>query len=143
MPSHDEPAFGFLEGISSLTLVTCTSTSLNACFGSKNLLSILSGARKPSKGRKQHVERFLKLDDPLAMLTTTSAHPPRTLTNNKDFCRLISGSLRLSSLNLLEELLEDPQQRLVVFGTEDLGDKCATFGQKLTGQLESHEGQMC
>lgn len=41
--------FGFLTGISSLTVLACTSTSLKACLGSKNLLSILSGARKPGK----------------------------------------------------------------------------------------------
>lgn len=45
--------FGFLTGISSLTVLAWTSTSLKACLGSKNLLSILSGARKPGKDRIQ------------------------------------------------------------------------------------------
>lgn len=42
-------AFGFLTGISSLTVLAWTSTSLNAYLESKNLLSILSGARKPGE----------------------------------------------------------------------------------------------
>lgn len=45
-------AFGFLTAVSSFTVLTCTSTSLNACLGSKNLLSILSGATKPNRGSK-------------------------------------------------------------------------------------------
>lgn len=76
-------------------------------------------------------------------IANSNQHLPLTLTDDKDLCRLIPGRLRLSSLHLLEELLEDPEQWLVVFGAEDLGDKGATFGQKVTGQLESHEGQMC
>lgn len=76
-------------------------------------------------------------------IANSNRHLPLTLTDDKDLCRLIPGRLRLSSLHLLEELLEDPEQWLVVFGAEDLGDKGATFGQKVTGQLESHEGQMC
>lgn len=143
MPSYNGHAFGFLAGIRSLTLVTCTSTSLNACFGSKNLLSILSGARKPSKDKK--TTKCFEIHEiwwpsPIA---NSNQWPPLTLTDDKDLCRLIPGRLRLSSLHLLEELLEDPEQWLVVFGAEDLGDKGATFGQKVTGQLESHEGQMC
>lgn len=49
--------FGFLTGISSLTVLACTSTSLKACLGSKNLLSILSGARKPGKEIKQCLKK--------------------------------------------------------------------------------------
>lgn len=47
-------AFGFLTGIRSLTVLACTSTSLKACLGSKNLLSILSGATKPGEEKKQN-----------------------------------------------------------------------------------------
>lgn len=65
-----------------------------------------------------------------------------TLTDNKDLSGLVPRRLWLSRLHLLEELLEDPEQRLVVFGAEDLGDESATFGQKVTGQLQCHEGQM-
>lgn len=55
-------AFGFLTGSSSLTVVACTSTSLNACLGSKNLLSILSGATKPeNKTNKQTKNRLRRM----------------------------------------------------------------------------------
>lgn len=67
---------------------------------------------------------------------------PLTLTNDKDLGGLVPGRLRLGGLHLLKELLEDPEQWLVVFGAEDLGDESATFGQKVTGQLQGHEGQM-
>lgn len=65
-----------------------------------------------------------------------------TLTNDEDLCRLVSGRLRLCGLHLFEELLKDPEQRLVVFGAKDLGDERPAFVQKLAGQLQSHEGQM-
>lgn len=48
----------------------------------------------------------------------------------------------LGGPHLLEEMLEDPQQRLAVFGAEHLGDKRAPFGQEVTRQLQSHQGQM-
>lgn len=65
-----------------------------------------------------------------------------TLADDEDLSRLVSGGLGLGSLHLLEELLEDPQQWLVVFGAEHLGDKRAPFGQEVTRQLQSHQGQM-
>lgn len=65
-----------------------------------------------------------------------------TLTDDEDLCRLIPRCLWLCSLYLLEELLEDPEQWLVVFGAEDFCHKSATFGQKFTSQLQSHQGQM-
>lgn len=65
-----------------------------------------------------------------------------TLTDDEDLCGLVSGCLRLRGLHLLEELLKDPEQRLVVFGAEDLGDERPAFVQKIAGQLQSHEGQM-
>ena len=65
-----------------------------------------------------------------------------TLTDNKDLSRLVPRRLWFGRLHLLEKLLEDPEQRLVVFGAENLGDKSATFIQKVTGQLQCHEGQM-
>lgn len=53
--------------------------------------------------------------------------PILTLTDHKDLSRLIPGGLWLGGLNLLEEMLEDPEQRLVVFGAEDLCDEGSTF----------------
>ena len=65
-----------------------------------------------------------------------------TLTDHEDLSRLISRGLGLGGLHLLEELLEDPEQRLVVLGAEDLGDEGAALVQELTGQLQGHEGQV-
>ena len=65
-----------------------------------------------------------------------------TLTDHEDLSRLISGGLGLGGLHLLEELLEDPEQRLVVLGAEDLGDEGAPLVQELTGQLQGHEGEV-
>lgn len=67
---------------------------------------------------------------------------PLTLADDKDLCRLISRRLRLGGLHFVEKLLKDPDKGLIVFRAEHLGDKRATFCQELTGQLESHEGQM-
>lgn len=67
---------------------------------------------------------------------------PPTLTDDEDLCRLISRCLWLGRLHFVEELLKDPDKRLIVFRAEHLGDKRATFRQELTGQLKGHEGQM-
>lgn len=74
--------------------------------------------------------------------TNGSLLGPLTLTDDKDLGGLIPRCLRLGGLHLLKELLKDPEQRLVIFGAEDLGDKSAALGQKVTGQLQGHEGQM-
>lgn len=65
-----------------------------------------------------------------------------TLAHHKDLGRLIAGGLGLGGLDLLEELLEDPQEGLVIPGTENLCDEPATLAQELTGQLQGHEGQV-
>ena len=65
-----------------------------------------------------------------------------TLTDDKDLSRLVPGGLGLGGLHLLEELLEDPEQRLVVLGAEHLGDKRAALGQELAGQFQGHESQV-
>lgn len=51
----------------------------------------------------------------------------------------MARGLGLCGLDTLEELLEDPQQRLVVSGTEDFGDETTTTGQKITGQTQGHQ----
>lgn len=68
--------FGFLTGISSLTVLACTSTSLKACLGSKNLLSILSGARKPGKEIKQCLKK--KKPAPEKSFSTADVHVTAT-----------------------------------------------------------------
>lgn len=66
-----------------------------------------------------------------------------TLADDKDLGGLVSGGLWFGGLHLPEELLEDPHERLVVFGAEDFGDEGAAFGQELAGQLERHQRQVC
>lgn len=65
-----------------------------------------------------------------------------TLAHHKDLSRFIAGGLGLGGLDLLEELLEDPQEGLIIPGTEHLGDEPTTLAQELTGQLQGHQGQI-
>lgn len=60
---------------------------------------------------------------------------PLTLAHHEDLSRLIARGLWLGSLNLVEELLEDPEKRLVVPGTKNLGDKPSAFAEELAGQF--------
>lgn len=62
-----------------------------------------------------------------------------TLADHKNLSRLITWGLWFGGLHLVEELLEDPQEGLVVPRTEDLGDEPASLGQEVRGQLESRE----
>lgn len=72
-----------------------------------------------------------------------NSHRAVTLADNKDFGRLVTGCLRFGGLHFLKELLEDPHEWLVVFGAKDFGDKSSSFVEKLTSELQSHQGQMC
>jgi hypothetical protein len=49
------------------------------------------------------------------------------------------GGLR--SLDLLEELVENPKERVVVLGAEDLGDKSASRTEELNSKLEGAEDE--
>ena len=44
-------------------------------------------------------------------------------------------------MNLPEELVEDPHQRLVILRSEHLGDKPASFAKKFGGKLEAVQGE--
>lgn len=70
--------FGFLTGISSLTVLACTSTSLKACLGSKNLLSILSGARKPGKEINNAFKKKKKKACTWKIISITDVHVTAT-----------------------------------------------------------------
>jgi hypothetical protein len=63
--------------------------------------------------------------------------------NDENFGRHVTGRRRLGSLNRCEELLEHPQQRVVVLGTENLGDESSALSQKLRGQLHRLKDQLC
>lgn len=65
-----------------------------------------------------------------------------TLANDKDLCGFMARGLGLSGLDTAEELLEDPQQGLIVTGTKNLRDEAASTGQKITSQTQSHQCQM-
>ena len=65
-----------------------------------------------------------------------------TLADYKDLCRFMTRGLGLGGLDTAEELLEDPQQGLIVTGTENLCDEAATTAQKITSQTQSHQCQM-
>lgn len=58
-----------------------------------------------------------------------------SLTNHKDLSGLISGGLWFCGVHVFEQLLENPQQSVVVFGSEYLSHKPTTFPQKFCGQL--------
>lgn len=64
-----------------------------------------------------------------------------TLTDDEDLGGLVPRGLRFGGLNLLEELLEDPHERLVVFGAEDFRDERAALREELAGQFESHQSE--
>lgn len=65
-----------------------------------------------------------------------------TLADYKDFCRLMARGLGLGGLDMAKQLLKDPQQGLIVTGTENLCDEAASTGQKITSQTKSHQCQM-
>lgn len=48
---------------------------------------------------------------------------------------------RLSSFHLSKKLIEDPDQRVVIFGSENLCHENSTFGQKLDSKLERLKDQ--
>ena len=50
------------------------------------------------------------------------------LAHDENLSRFISGGRRLGGVDLLEELPKDPDQTLVVLGTENLCDKPSAFG---------------
>ena len=49
------------------------------------------------------------------------------------------GRRRLRSLNLPEQLIEHPDQVVVVCASEHFRDKCASFDEELHGQFQAHE----
>lgn len=67
---------------------------------------------------------------------------PLTLAHHEDLSRLMAGGLGLGGLDLLEELLEYPEERLIVPGAENLGDEPAALAEELAGQFQGHESQV-
>jgi hypothetical protein len=51
----------------------------------------------------------------------------------------MARGLGLRGLDTVEQLLEDPQQGLIVSGTKDFCDETTTTGQKITSQTQSHQ----
>lgn len=64
------------------------------------------------------------------------------LTHHKDLGRLVTRGLRFGGVHVFEELLENPEQREVVLGAEELRYEPATFAQKFCRQLHSTQRQL-
>lgn len=65
-----------------------------------------------------------------------------TLAHHEDLSRLVARGLGLGRLDLVEELLEDPEEWLVVPGTKNLSDEPASLAEEFAGQFQGHEGQV-
>lgn len=55
----------------------------------------------------------------------------------------MSGGSRFGGVNFVEKLMKDPDEGLVVPGTEDLCNKPTTFVEELAGKLRRLESQAC
>jgi hypothetical protein len=58
------------------------------------------------------------------------------LAHYENLCALVTRRLRLGGLHLLEELLEHPQQRVVVLAAEYFGYEPSTSDQEFAGELQ-------
>lgn len=102
-------------------------TSLNTCFGSKNLGSIFCGARYPWHTTKISADTLLR-----ASLAPISTH---TRVN-------IPRRGRFSRLYLAKELIKDPDEVIIVDGAEYFGHKCAAGRKKLDSKLQTHKHEL-
>jgi hypothetical protein len=60
----------------------------------------------------------------------------------KNFCTFVTGGLRLCGLHLLEELLENPKERVVVLAAEYFGHEPSSRHQELAGELRAEVSTM-
>lgn len=65
------------------------------------------------------------------------------MADDKDFSGLVTGGLRFGGLHFLKELLKNPHEWLVVFGAKNFGDESSSFVEKLRGEFQSHQCQVC
>ena len=64
------------------------------------------------------------------------------LAGDEDLGRHVTRRRRLGRLDFGEELVEDPEERVVVLGAEDLGAEGAAGAQELDGELERREDEL-
>ncbi|EPE02974.1 hypothetical protein F503_08851 [Ophiostoma piceae UAMH 11346] len=62
--------------------------------------------------------------------------------HDEDFGRHVARRRRLGGLDLGEQLVEHPHERVVVLGAEDLGDKGAALDEELGGQLHGLQHEL-
>ena len=65
-----------------------------------------------------------------------------SLANDEDLCGDVTGSRRLVCLDFREELIEDPEEIVVILGAEDLGDVPATWPEDLACESETGEHKL-
>ena len=54
----------------------------------------------------------------------------------------IPGGGRLGGFDLPEELIEHPNEIVVIRTPKDFGNKCSAFVQKVHGKFETHEDEL-
>jgi len=65
----------------------------------------------------------------------------KSKADDKNFGRLSSRSSRLSGFNLLEEFIQNPDQRVIICGSEDLGDESTTSSQDSGSEFQGSQDQ--
>lgn len=65
----------------------------------------------------------------------------KSKTDDENFGRLSSRSSRLSGFNFLEEFIQNPDQRVIICGSEDLGDESTTSSQDGGGEFQGSQDQ--
>mmetsp|Transcript_60321 Transcript_60321/g.155412 ORF Transcript_60321/g.155412 Transcript_60321/m.155412 type:complete len:619 (+) Transcript_60321:1041-2897(+) len=92
------------------------------------VLGLCRGHRDGVQGLHEDVLRLEELGVELSGLEAGADH--------ENLCGDVTRGCGLRGIDLLEELAEDPHQRVVVGGAEDLGDEGATWSEVLARQLQ-------
>lgn len=112
--------------------------SLKTCFGSRNLGSMCFGAWKSRQTTKISAETLLN--------SQPKNNQPLWPSNN--FTARTIGSMhvprrgRLRCLDLPKQLVEDPDEVVVIHTTEDLGHERPALDEELDGEFETHEHEL-
>src|SRR5690606_34095514 len=102
--------------------------SLKTCFGSRNFGSMNFGARKPRQTTKISADTFLGTVSGAEFDVGEYNHAP--------------GRRRLGSFDLFEQLIEHPDEVVVVHTTEDLRNERSSLDEELDGELQTHEHEL-
>ena len=63
-------------------------------------------------------------------------------TDDEDLGRDVTRRRRLGGFDLGEELVEDPEKRVVILGSENFGDESSSWSEEFGGQLEGREYEL-